>query len=38
MKPSGLGVKIPGIFGVFYYRSANPKTFADAFQVPSRSR
>ena len=23
-----LGVKIPGIFGVFYYRSANPKTFA----------
>ena len=22
-----LGVKIPGIFGVFYYRSANPKTF-----------
>jgi len=23
-----LGVKIPGIFGVFYYRTANPKTFA----------
>src|SRR4030095_4669925 len=23
-----LGVKIPGIFGVFYYRSATPKTFA----------
>jgi 5,10-methylenetetrahydrofolate reductase len=23
-----LGVKIPGIFGVFYYRSASPKTFA----------
>jgi 5,10-methylenetetrahydrofolate reductase len=23
-----LGVKVPGIFGVFYYRSANPKTFA----------
>lgn len=23
-----LGVKIPGIFGVFYYRSANAKTFA----------
>jgi 5,10-methylenetetrahydrofolate reductase len=23
-----LGVKIPGIFGVFYYRSVNPKTFA----------
>jgi 5,10-methylenetetrahydrofolate reductase len=23
-----VGVKIPGIFGVFYYRSANPKTFA----------
>jgi len=23
-----LGVKIPAIFGVFYYRSANPKTFA----------
>jgi 5,10-methylenetetrahydrofolate reductase len=23
-----LGVKIPGIFGVFYYRSANPKTIA----------
>src|SRR5215467_4485205 len=22
-----LGVKIPGIFGVFYYRTANPKTF-----------
>ncbi len=22
-----LGVKIPGIFGVFYYRSANAKTF-----------
>src|SRR3989441_9503342 len=22
------GVKIPGIFGVFYYRTANPKTFA----------
>ena len=22
-----LGVKIPGIFGVFYYRSASPKTF-----------
>jgi len=23
-----LGVKIPGIFGVFYWRTANPKTFA----------
>jgi 5,10-methylenetetrahydrofolate reductase len=23
-----LGVKIPGIFGVFYYRTANPNTFA----------
>ena len=23
-----LGVKIPGIFGVFYYRTPNPKTFA----------
>jgi 5,10-methylenetetrahydrofolate reductase len=23
-----LGVKIPGIFGVFYYRTANPRTFA----------
>jgi len=23
-----VGVKIPGIFGVFYYRTANPKTFA----------
>jgi len=23
-----LGVKIPGIFGVFYYRTVNPKTFA----------
>ena len=23
-----LGLKIPGIFGVFYYRTANPKTFA----------
>src|SRR5262245_20141806 len=23
-----LGVRIPGIFGVFYYRSTNPKTFA----------
>ena len=23
-----LAVKIPGVFGVFYYRSANPKTFA----------
>lgn len=23
-----LGVSIPGIFGVFYYRTANPKTFA----------
>src|SRR5262245_1845179 len=23
-----LGVKLPGIFGVFYYRTANPKTFA----------
>src|SRR5262249_15017366 len=23
-----LGMRIPGIFGVFYYRSANPKTFA----------
>jgi 5,10-methylenetetrahydrofolate reductase len=22
-----LGIKIPGIFGVFYYRTANPKTF-----------
>jgi hypothetical protein len=22
-----LGVKIPGIFGVFYYRTPNPKTF-----------
>jgi hypothetical protein len=23
-----VGVKIPGIFGVFYYRSASPRTFA----------
>jgi hypothetical protein len=23
-----LGVKIPGIFGVFYWRTSNPKTFA----------
>jgi hypothetical protein len=23
-----LGVKIPGIFGVFYYRTPNPRTFA----------
>ncbi|HLH30095.1 MAG TPA: hypothetical protein VKY31_02755, partial [Terriglobia bacterium] len=23
-----VGVKIPGIFGVFYYRTANPKTFS----------
>src|SRR5204863_1327955 len=22
------GVEVPGIFGVFYYRSANPKTLA----------
>ena len=33
-----LGVKIPGIFGVFYYRSATPKTLdllSQFFPVPS---
>jgi 5,10-methylenetetrahydrofolate reductase len=33
-----LGVKIPAIYGVFYYRSANPKTFrmlSQFFPVPS---
>jgi len=33
-----LGVKVPAIFGVFYYRSANPKTFSmlsPFFPVPS---
>jgi 5,10-methylenetetrahydrofolate reductase len=32
------GVKIPGIFGVFYYRTANPKTFnmlSNFLPVPS---
>jgi len=32
-----LGVKVPGIFGVFYYRSANPRTCAmlsEFFPVP----
>jgi hypothetical protein len=33
-----LGVKIPSIFGVFYYRTANPKTFdllSNFIPVPS---
>ena len=31
----GSGVDLPGVFGVFYYRSAKPKTLDDAAAVPA---
>jgi 5,10-methylenetetrahydrofolate reductase len=38
---TGRGVELPGIFGVFFYRSANPRTLAalaGSFQFPRRAR
>ncbi len=32
------GVKLPGVFGVFYYRSANPKTLGGARHLHCRFR